>query len=122
MSEAASLVEFLFAPKFAIDDESFEKAISRDPDVAPILEEARERLESCAFEAAPRKAEIAELGERRGRKLGKVQAPMRVAVLGRGIGLPLFESLEVLGVPGHPQRLDAAIERLAASRRECPSA
>jgi len=122
LSEAASLVEFLFAPEFAIEDESFEKAISRDPDAGSILEEARERLESCVFEAAPLKAEISELGDRRGRKLGKVQAPIRAAVLGRGVGLPLFESLEVLGRARSLERLDTAIERLAASRREVPSA
>ena len=63
LSEAASLVEFLFAPEFAIEDESFEKAISRDPDAGSILAEARERLESCAFEATSLKAEISELGE-----------------------------------------------------------
>src|ERR1039457_3584825 len=115
LSEAASLVEFLFAPDFAIEDESFEKAISRDPDAGSILAEARERLASCAFEGAAVKAEISELGEKRGRKLGKVQAPIRAAVLGRGVGLPLFESLEVLGRARSLERLDAAIERLAAS-------
>ena len=122
LSEAASLVEFLFASDFAVEDESFEKAISRDPDAGSILAEARERLESCAFEAASLKAEISELGERRGRKLGKVQAPIRAAVLGRGVGLPLFESLEVLGRARSLERLDAAIERLAASRPETPGA
>ena len=30
-------------------------------------------------------------------KLGKAQAPVRVAVTGRSVGPPLFESLEVLG-------------------------
>jgi len=122
LSEAASLVDFLFTTHFAVDDESFEKAISGDPDAAPILAEARERLESCAFEAAALKAEIAALGEKRGRKLGKAQAPVRVAVLGRGVGLPLFESLEVLGRARTLARLDEALERLAASRAGVPSA
>ncbi len=35
--------------------------------------------------------------ERYGLKLGKAQAPVRVAVTGRAVGPPLFESLEVLG-------------------------
>ena len=107
LSEAASLVEFLFAPDFAVEHESFEKAISRDPEAGSILAEARERLESCAFEAGSLKAEISELGEKRGRKLGKVQAPIRVAVLGRGVGLPLFESLVELGRVRTLERLDA---------------
>ncbi len=115
LSEAASLVEFLFTPGFEVEEESFQKAILRDPEAGSILGEARERLESGAFEAASLKAEIAELGEKRGRKLGKVQAPIRVAALGRSVGLPLFESLEVLGRARTLERIDAAIGRLQAS-------
>ncbi len=121
LSEAASLVEFLFTPDFTVEDESFDKAISRDPDAGSILAEARERFENCAFEASSLKAEISEIGEKRGRKLGKAQAPIRAAALGRGVGLPLFESLEVLGRNRSLERIDQAIDRLAASRSEVPS-
>jgi len=116
LSEAAALVEFLFAPDFAIEDESFQKAIAKDTDAAAILAEARERLEHSEFEAESLRGEISELGEKRGRKLGKVQAPIRVAALGRSVGLPLFESLEVLGRARSLERLDAAIGRLAVSQ------
>jgi glutamyl-tRNA synthetase len=122
LSDAASLVEFLFVVDFAVEQESFEKAIVRDPDAGLILAEARARLASCSFDAASLKAEISELGDKRGRKLGKVQAPIRAAVLGRSVGLPLFESLEVLGRERVLQRIDAAIERLAVVRREAPGA
>jgi glutamyl-tRNA synthetase len=40
--------------------------------------------------------------------LGKAQAPVRVAVTGRSVGLPLFESLEVLGADRTLARLRAA--------------
>ena len=43
---------------------------------------------------------------------GKVQAPVRVAVTGRTVGPPLFESLEVLGRDETIRRLNAAKERL----------
>jgi glutamyl-tRNA synthetase len=115
LAEAADLVEFLFAPEFVVEDESFEKAIARDPDALSILAEARERLVRAEFEATPLKAEILELAEGRGRKLGKAQAPIRVAVLGRTVGLPLFESLEVLGRDRTLGRLAAAISRLDGS-------
>jgi len=115
LSEAASLVEFLFAPEFVPEDESFEKAISRDPDAGAILAQARERLEDCDFEAAPLRDEISQLAEERGRKLAKAQAPIRVATLGRTVGLPLFESLEVLGRVRVLERLDAAIDRTRLS-------
>ena len=116
LSEAADLVEFLFTPDFAVEDESFVKAIERDPDAHSILVEVRERLQSCAFEAPLLKAEILQLADDRGRKLGKVQAPIRTAALGRTVGLPLFESLEVLGRARPLERLDAAIERLSESK------
>ena len=45
----------------------------------------------------PLKATLEAVGERHGLKLGKAQAPVRVAVTGRTVGPPLFESLEVLG-------------------------
>ena len=116
LAEAAALVEFLFAPELVVEDDSFDKAIARDPDAGSILAEARQRLEKSDFQAAALKAEILELAERRGRKLGKAQAPIRVAALGRTVGLPLFESLEVLGRDRTLGRLDAAIGRLNGSR------
>ena len=39
-------------------------------------------------------------------ELGKVQAPVRVAVLGSTVGLPLFESLEELGRDRTIARID----------------
>ncbi|MEU3610415.1 glutamate--tRNA ligase, partial [Streptomyces sp. NPDC035033] len=57
------------------------------------------------------------VGEQHGLKLGKAQAPVRVAVTGRTIGLPLFESMELLGRDRVLARLDAAGERLAAGRK-----
>ena len=49
-----------------------------------------------------------------GRKLGKAQAPIRVAVTGRRVGPPLFEALEVLGPDRTLARLRAAAELVAA--------
>ena len=87
----------------------------KDEEAGAILAEARRRLASCSFVAESLRQEISELGDEKGRKLGKVQAPIRVATLGRSVGLPLFESLEVLGRERTIQRLDSAIERLSAS-------
>ena len=50
------------------------------------------------------------MAESVGRKLGKAQAPIRVAVTGRRVGPPLFEALEVLGP-------DRTLARLARRRR-----
>ncbi len=47
-----------------------------------------------------------------GRKLGKAQAPIRIAVTGRRVGPPLFEALEVLGP-------DRTLGRLAGRPPHC---
>jgi glutamyl-tRNA synthetase len=48
-----------------------------------------------------------------GLKLGKAQALIRVAVTARLAGLPLFESVEVLGRERTLARIDAAAAKLA---------
>jgi len=55
------------------------------------------------------------LAETAGRKLGKAQAPIRVAVMGRTTGLPLFDSLAVLGRDETLRRINVALTRLAAA-------
>jgi glutamyl-tRNA synthetase len=55
------------------------------------------------------KGELEVIGERHGLKLGKAQAPVRMAVTARTVGPPLFESLEALG---H----DVVLARLRAAR------
>ena len=57
-------------------------------------------------------AETLAVAERAGLKLGKAQAPVRVAVTGRTVGPPLFEALEVLGAETVLGRLRAARARL----------
>jgi glutamyl-tRNA synthetase len=47
--------------------------------------------------------------ERYSIKLGKAQAPVRVAVTGRSVGPPLFESIEVLGREETLRRLSMAV-------------
>jgi len=42
-------------------------------------------------------------------KLGKAQAPVRVAITGRTVGPPLFESMEVLGRAETLRRLSKAV-------------
>jgi len=51
----------------------------------------------CEWRAADLHDLTLEMAERLGKKLGKAQAPIRVAVTGRKVGPPLFEALEVLG-------------------------
>ena len=49
-----------------------------------------------------------------GLSLGKAQAPVRVAVTGRTVGLPLFESLQVLGREETLRRIAVARDRVTS--------
>jgi glutamyl-tRNA synthetase len=79
-----------------------------------LLLTAREQLAAADWNAEALKNAVLAAGEAHGLKLGKAQAPVRVAVTGRTVGLPLFESLEVLGRDRTLARIDAALAKLGA--------
>ena len=111
LSEAPAMVDFVFLPDPVVDEASWEKAIGRDPDAPALLAAAADAFERCEWRAEALRAATADLAESAGRKLAKAQAPVRVAVTGRTVGPPLFESLEVLGRDEVLRRLRAALER-----------
>lgn len=94
LSEIVPNIDFLFLDEVAIDPAAWEKA-SKEATILPAAIEAFTALPS--WEANALKETLVAVGEAQGLKLGKAQAPVRVAVTGRSVGLPLFESLEVLG-------------------------
>ncbi len=123
LSEVPSYVEFLFADELVVDEASWNKAVVGDAEAQKIIAEVRHGFAELgigggadssagAFEASALKGVLERVAESHGRKLGKAQAPVRVATLGRTVGLPLFESLEVLGRDTVLQRLDTALARL----------
>jgi glutamyl-tRNA synthetase len=109
MSEIVSYVEFLFLDEPAVDPIAWAKA-STSASVLPEIVTAFGDLRS--WNADELKQALLLVGESHGLKLGKIQAPVRVAITGRAIGLPLFESIEVLGRERTLARLRAAIERI----------
>jgi glutamyl-tRNA synthetase len=113
LSEVPAMVDFLFLEDPPIDSDSWQKAIGGD-EVAPlILRAAMESYATCSWTRDELHRVTAEIGESQGRALGKAQAPIRVAVTGKRVGPPLFESLEVLGRDETRRRLGAALSRLA---------
>ncbi|MFJ3188918.1 glutamate--tRNA ligase [Streptomyces halstedii] len=113
LSEITSYVDFLFLDVPVEDEASWNKAMKAGAE--NILADARAEFATVAgWEADGLKAITLAVGEKHGLKLGKAQAPIRVAVTGRTIGLPLFESMELLGRDRVLARLDAAAEKLAA--------
>jgi glutamyl-tRNA synthetase len=107
------LVDFLFLDDAPDDPDSWQKAMDGDDGAARILDDAL-----ASYEALPswdkdalHEATLA-VAEAVGRKLGKAQAPIRVAVMGRTRGLPLFDSLAVLGRSETCRRLATALDRV----------
>lgn len=110
LSEITEQVDFLFLPEPVQDEASWNKAMKAG--AADLLRTARTRLAAATWQADALKAELEAVAAEHGLKLGKAQAPVRVAVTGRTVGLPLFESMEVLGQERTLARLDAALAKL----------
>ena len=98
LGEVPELVDFLFLPDAPDDPDSWQKAVAGDELAPRILADALARVRDHARGTPPRCTRRRwPLAEAAGRKLAKAQAPIRVAVMGRTRGLPLFDSLAVLG-------------------------
>jgi glutamyl-tRNA synthetase len=113
LSEVPALVDFLFLEDAPIDDASWQKAIAGDEAAPEILAAALAAYAGCEWDKDALHAATLQIAESAGRKLGKAQAPIRVAVMGRTTGLPLFDSLAVLGREETRRRITAALARLA---------
>ncbi|MGW4073409.1 glutamate--tRNA ligase [Streptomyces asiaticus] len=111
LSDITANVDFLFLDEPVADEASWAKAMK--PGADALLASVRTRLAEADWDAETLKAAVLAAGEEHGLKLGKAQAPLRVAVTGRTVGLPLFESLEVLGRERTLARVDAALAKLA---------
>ena len=107
LAEIVDYVDFFFLDQPVRDEASWAKAMKGD--AAEILDAAIEAFAALEdWSAEPLKATLEQVGLARELRLGKTQAPVRVAVTGRSVGLPLFESLEVLGRERTLERLRAA--------------
>jgi glutamyl-tRNA synthetase len=113
LGEVPGLVDFLFVDDAPIDEDSWRKAVAGDDGAAGILAAALAAYESCPWDKDALHSVTLGIAESVGRKLGKAQAPIRVATMGRTTGLPLFDSLAVLGREETRRRIAAALERLA---------
>ncbi len=112
LSEITANVDFLFLDEPVFDQASWDKAMKNS--AVEILTGYLDRLEKVEMDPESLKTALEEVGASYGLKLGKAQAPVRVAVTGRTVGLPLFESIEVLGRTRSMDRIRAALARLQA--------
>ena len=107
LTEAAPMLGFLF-----VDEESFERVDELDDAGREVVRASYDALagldtwSTAAIEAALRE----ELIEKRELKPRVAFGPVRIAVTGRKVSPPLFESLELLGRDRSLARLSAATE------------
>jgi glutamyl-tRNA synthetase len=111
LSDAPGWIDFLFLDDPEIDETSWGKTMTTDY-ALPLLSDAVAAYQDCPWQADDLKAALEQVMVRYGLKLGKAQAPVRVAVTGRTVGPPLFETLEVMGAEESLRRMRAALERL----------
>lgn len=121
LSEVPELVDWMFLGEAADDQASWDKEMS-NAHAAPMLDAALALMDAqrdVTWDAAlvrsitERAAVGAGLVNNEGKpRLGKAQAPLRVAALGRSTGLPLFESLGLLGREETIRRLQIARARI----------
>ncbi|HEX7135266.1 MAG TPA: glutamate--tRNA ligase [Iamia sp.] len=121
LAEVADMVDFLWLDEPPVDEADWDKVVVRGKASAEMLDAALARLAPLA-EGGWTAAAISEAMEQAAVEAGitkedgspqmaKASGPVRVAVTGRRVGPPLWESLEALG----PDRTRA---RLAAARSQ----
>jgi glutamyl-tRNA synthetase len=109
LAEVVAMVDFAFLRDPVYDEAAWAKAM-REP-AAELLAEIAAAYEDVPWQADSLRERLEAVGATYGLSLGKAQAPVRVAVTGRTVGLPLFESMAVLGRTETLRRIESARER-----------
>jgi glutamyl-tRNA synthetase len=113
LADVFTMTDFLYRPTPVIDPEEWEKGLRKNPAFKAVLLAAQARYTNIEWTTPDIRDATAAAGQDAGvPQLGKAQAPIRLAVTGRSVGPPLFESLEVLGRDQTLARLAAALDRL----------
>jgi len=111
LSEVSDMIDFIFLADPVIDEAAWSKTMSAEF-ATDVLREFGDALSTCEWNHDALKNVLESWTELRGLKLGKTQAPIRVAITGRTVGPPLFESIEILGRDEAIRRLHGALNRL----------
>jgi glutamyl-tRNA synthetase len=103
LTEVAPMIDFLFVDDVAYDDAAMK--VMDKPESMVMVDELIVRYAAADWKTSVLHDLMLEVAEANQLKLGKAQAPIRLAVTGKKVGPPLFESLEVLGREKVVQRL-----------------
>lgn len=113
LGEIPDYVDFLFLDEPEIDEKSWSKAMGES--AVDWLTASIETFGATPWNADALQQAFLDLAERLDANRRKLQAPIRVAVTGRSVGPPLFESMEALGQERSLQRLQVALNTLTNS-------
>jgi glutamyl-tRNA synthetase len=109
------MTDFLYRTEPVIDQAAWDKETRKTPAFGAVLKAAASRYAGIEWEAeAIHQATVAAGQDAGVEQLARAQAPIRLAVTGRSVGPPLWESLQLLGRDRNVARLEAALGRLQA--------
>jgi glutamyl-tRNA synthetase len=98
--------------QLAVDAKDFDKRVRR-ADAGDLLRRLREPLARVEpFDAAGTEAALRSFLEQEGIQMGDIIHALRVAITGKGVGLGMFDALEILGREHVVNRIDRALEML----------
>ncbi len=113
LGQVIPMVEFAFADEVEIDEKSWQKSVLKNKDLSlAILSESFEKFLHLDWDVESLHKSLEEIGQNLGLKLSKTQASIRVAITGNSVGLPLFDSMVIIGRDICLLRISKAIERL----------
>src|SRR5215471_17663948 len=118
LREVATTADFFFADELPPYDAT--ELIPQKGDVAmarAVLEQARETLTTAEFNHDALDAALRAAAQNLKTKTGQMFQPIRVAVCGRKVAPPLFQTLEVLGRETCLKRIGQALENLTRAGR-----
>jgi glutamyl-tRNA synthetase len=116
LAEVYSMTDFLYLPEPSIDEGDWDSGVAKQPAFAAILSAAEARYLDIDWTAEDIRQATLAAGEAAGvPKPQQAQAPIRLAVTGRSVGPPLWESLQVLGRDRTVARIRVALRRLGAN-------
>lgn len=111
--------QFLLLPDDQIEyDEKAVKKVLLKNEGLVLLATVRDKL-AAMKEFTPENIEtmLRDLAEKKQVGLGKVAQPLRVALCGTTISLPIFDSVEMLGKQGALARIDVTLKKFGAQRQ-----
>tara|TARA_B110000014_G_scaffold25981_1_gene16520 strand:+ start:224 stop:1531 length:1308 start_codon:yes stop_codon:yes gene_type:complete len=116
LSEAPPQLDFFFMKSPEIDHDAWKKIMLKE-EAALILESVHTVFAVTDWKVDVLHDALRTIGESHQMKLGKAQAPVRVAVTGRAVGPPLFESMYALGRETVLARIAVAREMLTEAQK-----